>query len=501
MPRAFFSTAFVAPVLLFSSVLAAAESLRVATFEVDATPPLGSPMAYDPLKEVVMPLTCRGIVLLDDEGPIVLCAVDWIGIGNGGNQVFRAELAKAVGTTPERVAVHTLHQHDAPSLDFSVEAILAENGLSGRLFNVTHARQVIQDAAAAAAEAVSRARSVTHIGLGSAEVVEVASNRRILGEDGKVAWMRFTSGAQEQRNRKAPVGTIDPILKLIAFYHDSEPIVALTYYATHPQSYYRTGGANPDFPGIARQMRQQATGVFHVHFTGAGGNVGAGKWNDGSPPYRQILADRLAAAMQRAWEGIQRRDQHRPSRLDRCPRRVSRWPNTWSWKNCRNGWPTRKPSRAQGGGGLRPRVGQPLCGGGDDRPAMFALGASTDSPHAGRTVCGIPTRCPTDASGAVRRHGRLRRRCSRLHRNGRRLLAGWIRDQPRGQQCRTGGRRSPDRCAAQAAAGVEIIESRRCDVQFRQTCSSPFTAVPQSRLGVLQYCICKSSFIRPIAPV
>ena len=55
MPRAFFSTAFVAPVLLFSSVLAAAESLRVATFEVDATPPLGSPLAYDPLKEVVMP--------------------------------------------------------------------------------------------------------------------------------------------------------------------------------------------------------------------------------------------------------------------------------------------------------------------------------------------------------------------------------------------------------------------------------------------------------------
>ena len=184
-----------------------------------------------------------------------------------------------------------------------------------------HARQVIQDAAAAAAAAVSRARR-SPTSDSEPEVVEVASNRRILGEDGKVAWMRFTSGTQEQRNREAPVGTIDPILKLIAFYHDSEPIVALTYYATHPQSYYRTGGANPDFPGIARQMRQQATGVFHVHFTGAGGNVGAGKWNDGSPPYRQILADRLAAAMQRAWEGIQRRDQHRPSRLDRCPRRA-----------------------------------------------------------------------------------------------------------------------------------------------------------------------------------
>lgn len=306
MRRAMLHPVLVVLVMLFSGKLLAAEPLRLATFEVDATPPLGSPLAYDPLTEVVMPLTCRGIVLLDDEGPIVLCAVDWIGIVNGGNQVFRAELAKAVGTTPDRVAVHTLHQHDAPRLDFTAETLLADVGLSGKMFHVVHARQVIQDAAAAAAKAISEAQPVTHIGLGSAEVVDVASNRRILGEDGKVAWTRFTSGAREERNREAPIGTIDPLVKLVAFFHDAQPLVALTYYATHPQSYYRTGGANPDFPGIARQMRQEATGVFHVHFTGAGGNVGAGKWNDGSPPYRQILADRLAAGMQRAWEGMQR---------------------------------------------------------------------------------------------------------------------------------------------------------------------------------------------------
>jgi len=82
--------------------------------------------------------------------------------------------------------------------------------------------------------------------------------------------------------------------------------VALTYYATHPQSYYRTGGANPDFPGIARDLRQEATGVPHVHFNGAGGNVGAGKYNDGSPGNRQVLADRVAAGMARAWEGTRK---------------------------------------------------------------------------------------------------------------------------------------------------------------------------------------------------
>jgi len=98
----------------------------------------------------------------------------------------------------------------------------------------------------------------------------------------------------------------DPKVKVIAFYQNDKPLAALTYYACHPQSYYRTGGANPDFPGIARQMRQEATGAFHVHFNGAGGNIGAGKWNDGTPPYRQILADRLAAGLQQAWESIER---------------------------------------------------------------------------------------------------------------------------------------------------------------------------------------------------
>jgi len=42
------------------------------------------------------------------------------------------------------------------------------------------------------------------------------------------------------------------------------------------------------------------TGVLHVHFDGAGGNIGAGKYNDGAHENRQVLADRMAAGMERA---------------------------------------------------------------------------------------------------------------------------------------------------------------------------------------------------------
>ena len=52
---------------------------------------------------------------------------------------------------------------------------------------------------------------------------------------------------------------------------------------------------------VARFFRQLAVpAALHVHFNGAGGNIGAGKYNDGSHENRRILAERLAEGMRRA---------------------------------------------------------------------------------------------------------------------------------------------------------------------------------------------------------
>jgi hypothetical protein len=279
----------------------AAEQLKVGVFAVDASPPVGSPLAYDLTKGVAHPLSCRGVVLIGEGRPVVLCAVDWIGIANDGQAEFRKALAEAAGTDPGRVAVHALHQHDAPGCDFSTDALLAQYGINREIFDSAFARDVIARAAAAVREATRAARPVTDLGLGQAEVEKVASNRRILGPDGKVKHVRWTT-TTDPAVRAMPVGTIDPMLKMISFWDGNAPVAVLTYYATHPQSYYRTGLANPDFPGIARDMRQHDTQVAHIHFDGAGGNIGAGKWNDGSHANRQVLADRVAAGMTKAWQ-------------------------------------------------------------------------------------------------------------------------------------------------------------------------------------------------------
>jgi hypothetical protein len=281
--------------------------LRVATFDVDATPPVGSLLAYDPVtNRWELGLRARGIVLQGAGDPIVLCAVDWIGIANEGHDAFRHALARAAATSPQRVAVHSVHQHDAPDCDFSAEHILKDAGVDPRQHEGQFQRQVIADLERAVHESLPRAQSLTHLGLGEARVDQVASNRRILGPDGKVRATRWTA-TLDPAIRAEPEGIIDPIVSLISLWNGERPVAVLSYYATHPQSYYRTGMPNPDFPGIARFFRQLAVpAALHVHFTGAGGNIGAGKYNDGSPENRLALTERLADGMRRAWESTKR---------------------------------------------------------------------------------------------------------------------------------------------------------------------------------------------------
>jgi hypothetical protein len=282
-----------------------AAGVRVATFDVDATPPVGSAMAYDPVRRLdELTLRCRGVVITGSGQPVVLCAVDWIGIANEGHDLFRERLAGAAGTTPDRVAVHALHQHDAPGCDLTAERLIRDLGLKdfGRFESGFH-RDVMGRAASAIEAALKTAQPVTHYGFGAAEVKEVASNRRILGPDGKVRAVRYTA-TKDAALRAEPEGVIDNEVAVLSFWNGDRPVAALSYYACHPQSYYRTGVPSPDFPGIARFIRGQAVPeALHVHFNGAGGNVGAGKYNDGDKENRMLLAQRLADGMKRALAG------------------------------------------------------------------------------------------------------------------------------------------------------------------------------------------------------
>ncbi len=282
------------------------EPLRVATFKVDASPPIGSPVAYALTRKVVDPLSARGIVLLGQEKPIVLCAVDWIGIGNRGQDVWRDALAQAAGTTRDRVALHTVHQHDGPRCDFDTAALLQARDLEADFFDIPFTHKTIDRCARAIQNAVGHAQPVTHLGIGKAKVSRVASNRRILGSDGKVRLTRW-SRCTDPNTIAAPEGLVDPWVRLLSFWNGDQALAVLTYYATHPMSHYGQGDVSADFVGLARSLCEKTNpGPTYIHFNGAGGNITAGKYNDGSEQRRPILTQRLASGIQRAWQSTVR---------------------------------------------------------------------------------------------------------------------------------------------------------------------------------------------------
>ncbi|MDY0166391.1 MAG: hypothetical protein RBS80_07595 [Thermoguttaceae bacterium] len=307
--RDFLAATLLAGPLALRAAQAASPSVRIGIFRADVTPPPGAPLCHGsipPAKVFDDPLTARGIVLLGADAPIVLCAVDWVGIGNGAHDAWRAALAEAAGTTPDRVSVHVVHQHTAPGVDDSTEAILKEHGLSGAMFDPQVAEAALRDTVSAVSGCLGDAQPVTHVGFGRGKVEKFASNRRILGPDGKIRLTRMSS-CRNAEAIAAPEGIIDPFCKSISFFSSDRPLAVLTYYATHPQSHYGGGLVSADTVGVARQIREAALpGVAHVHFNGAGGDIAAGKYNDGSPKMREILGERLAEGMRLAWEATRR---------------------------------------------------------------------------------------------------------------------------------------------------------------------------------------------------
>jgi hypothetical protein len=283
-------------------------AFHLATFACDVTPPPGHPLCggwIEPVRGVDDPLRALGVILLGMGEPVVLCAVDWCGLRNEAYQAWRQALAKATHTVPANVAVHCVHPHNAPFADLEAERLLEAVPGTTPSLDLKFFERVVHDTAEAARAALARTERVTHFGLGKAKVEQVASNRRVLGPDGKVKFTR-TSATKNAAARAEPEGLIDPWLRALSFWDGTRPLAALHYYATHPMSYYGDGRVSADFCGLARQKRRDETGVFQVYFTGCAGNVTAGKYNDGDHANRAVLRDRVAAAMAAAWQATER---------------------------------------------------------------------------------------------------------------------------------------------------------------------------------------------------
>ena len=282
--------------------LTAAGNLHLGTFRYDVTPPMGHSLCGGWIKPVVGvddPLEAIGYVLLGAGKPIVVCVVDWTGLLNSAHLQWRQALAEAAGTTIDRVTVHCVHQHNAPFVCLDAQRIVSAQRdpnlpdiIAGDFF-----RKCLDAGRTAVGKAVREAMPVTRIAHGEAKVNKVACNRRILGLDGKVLSQRGSSSRRPEHH-VFPEGLIDPKLKTVAFYSEKRKLVSSHYYACHPMSYYGDGRVSADFCGLARKQRQQQEpDCLHLYFNGCGGNIGAGKYNNGSKEMRTVLTQRMLAGI------------------------------------------------------------------------------------------------------------------------------------------------------------------------------------------------------------
>ena len=282
---------------------------RLATFSADVTPPLGHPCMGGGVAPVALiddPLEAHGFVLIGPERPLVFVAVDWCEIRNDAYERWRAALATAAGTTHERVLVTSLHQHDAPIADLAAERLLEQSGAAGRICDLKFHDVAVRGVARALASSLPSAKPVSHFGIGRGRVEQVASNRRYVLPDGTLGFNR-TSATRDPALRSMAEGTVDPWLQTLSFWNGDRPVAALSCYATHPMTHYGKGRVSADFVGLARRRRQgDDPSIAQIYASGCSGNVTAGKYNDGSPENRPVLADRIYRGMVAAWDATTR---------------------------------------------------------------------------------------------------------------------------------------------------------------------------------------------------
>jgi hypothetical protein len=274
-----------------------AGSISIAPFQFDATPPIGHSCCGGWIPNIAVVDDAQealGFVILGAGQPLVVCAVDWTGLLNSAHLEFRKALAAGAGTTPDRVAVHCVHQHNAPMACIDAEQLVAAQGDLPHILDLAFFEKLCARGRETVAAAVATAVPLTHIATGQAKVDRIASNRRVSrDEQGRIKSMRGSS-CKDPALIALPEGTIDPFVKTVAYYSGDQKVVACHYYATHPMSYYGDGRATSDFAGLARKQRQaDEPGCRHVYFTGCSGNISAGKYNDGSKEVRPVLTQRL----------------------------------------------------------------------------------------------------------------------------------------------------------------------------------------------------------------
>jgi len=278
--------------------------LRVGLARQDITPALGTPCSLgldDECREVFDPPFVRVLALQDGDEPVLLLSTDLIGLQQRNQHDIKNALSAATGVPRDRIVAHGTHSHESPTVQVANNVPLEPYGLQ---FADPEYYRLFLDRAAQAARDAMAGMFTSQVSWGRGKVSGVASNRRILNEEGKA---RLRGSRPDAAMRAYPEGDFDPWARVLRFREADGPReVLLLNYCCHPTA---AGGdeewyVTADFPGEAmRLLEAERPDRACTYFTGPCGNVNPGKYvGDGQEPADRIRDVRLLGG--RLAEGI-----------------------------------------------------------------------------------------------------------------------------------------------------------------------------------------------------
>jgi neutral ceramidase len=246
----------------------------------DITPPIGIAHAnwgaqtHERAAGIDLPLTVTALALSDGEHVSLILDVDCCWLWDPLYQQTLAAVTALTGLPDESVRIAYTHTHSGPTAGTSHKWV----GQGIEMWDPYHAN--LQQVAAGAAW--SALESMQPVRVSAAEgISNISVNRR---------YQRPGDGAVVVgRNRD---GVRDPAVQVLRFDSlDGEPVAAVVGFGCHPIT---VGPDNdlitPDYPGVVKQVVEDATGAVTLFLQGAAGDVGPvrGVAADGANQYKRL---------------------------------------------------------------------------------------------------------------------------------------------------------------------------------------------------------------------
>lgn len=242
-------------------------AFKAGTAKIDITPKVGCwlegiPRAQ-PSNAIHDQLHARALALEEGGNRICLVSCDLIGFTTEFCNGVRENIARALGTTVDRIVVACAHNHSGPALI----------GVLGDAERVD--RDYLDELSAKLVEMCREAANKAEpalLGVGRGQETTVSEYRRLWTKDGRIV-MNWEEFPQDQIVGPAEEG--DPDLGVVKIVTTSGQTIAVVFnYACHPNS---MPGDNftitADFPGFAADLIEKELGGIALFTNGAQGSV------------------------------------------------------------------------------------------------------------------------------------------------------------------------------------------------------------------------------------